>query len=283
MSFPHPPISTLRQAEGSSEPRSPSDYVDFLRHADPAEIAREVAAPRHLCMKTFRHGRRLVEIAYAPFDHLQGGARIAIVGLTPGWQQARNAIVEAARLLRAGASEAEAMEKAKVHASFSGPMRPNLVAMLDAIGVAELIGLASTATLWRADAHCAHFTSALRYPVFVDGKNYSGTPHPVRTPILEAQLRDTLAPEMAALPDTVFVPLGSAATDAVQHAARLAGIAPGRVLAGLPHPSGANAERIAFFLGRKPCAALSNKVNPDKLLAARARLETQIRNLGGRA
>jgi hypothetical protein len=31
------------------------------------------------------------------------------------------------------------------------------------------------------------------------------------------------------------------------------------VLVGLPHPSGANAERIAFFLGRKAQHALSGR------------------------
>jgi len=37
----------------------------------------------------------------------------------------------------------------------------------------------------------------------------------------------------------------------------------------LPHPSGANAERIAYFIGGKPRARLSVKVDPDKLDAAR--------------
>lgn len=50
--------------------------------------------------------------------------------------------------------------------------------------------------------------------------------------------------------------------------ARAGAVDPARVLAGLPHPSGANAERIAFFLGRKPRERLSGKVDADTILCA---------------
>nr|WP_303036931.1 hypothetical protein [Turicimonas muris] len=33
----------------------------------------------------------------------------------------------------------------------------------------------------------------------------------------------------------------------------------------IPHPSGANAERIAYFLGKKKKEDLSAKTNPDKI------------------
>jgi hypothetical protein len=49
-----------------------------------------------------------------------------------------------------------------------------------------------------------------------------------------------------------------------------------RVLNGLPHPSGANAERIAYFLGRKARDALSPKTDATALDHARARLIGQI-------
>ena len=72
---------------------------------------------------------------YAPFEHIQHSAKVVIVGITPGEQQARNALLEARRQLIAGASQAMALSKAKVFASFSGPMRANLVAMLDHVGL----------------------------------------------------------------------------------------------------------------------------------------------------
>lgn len=73
------------------------------------------------------------------------------------------------------------MRDAKIFASFSGPMRANLVAMLDSIGVNHRLGILSTSTLWNSDANLVHFTSALRYPVFVDGMNYSGAPSIITT------------------------------------------------------------------------------------------------------
>ena len=39
-----------------------------------------------------------------------------------------------------------------------------------------------------------------------------------------------------------------------------------QILAGMPHPSGANAERIAFFLGEKAKKDLSAKTNPTIIL-----------------
>ena len=41
-------------------------------------------------------------VFYAPFDYIQRRARLVIVGITPGEQQARNALVEARRQLIAG-------------------------------------------------------------------------------------------------------------------------------------------------------------------------------------
>src|SRR5205823_4949095 len=44
--------------------------------------------------------------------------------------------------------------------------------------------LQSVASLWDSDTLLAQFTSALRYPVFIDGKNYSGAPPLLATRLL---------------------------------------------------------------------------------------------------
>lgn len=44
--------------------------------------------------------------------------------------------------------------------------------------------------------------------------------------------------------------------------------------------TGANAERIAYFLGRKPRQQLSAKTDPDKLDAARRALRDRVARLG---
>lgn len=85
-----------------------------------------------------------------------------------------------------------------------------------------------------------------------------------------------LAEEAEALPNAVWVPLGAHAEACLKHLAALGRLDGRRVLSGLPHPSGANAERIAYFLGRKPRGALSAKTNPDRIDAARERVMEQM-------
>jgi hypothetical protein len=64
-----------------------------------------------------------------------------------------------------------------------------------------------------------------------------------RSPILRAFASQVLATELATFPDALIVPLGRAAETAVA----LTGIASERVLAGFPHPSGANGHRAKNF------------------------------------
>src|ERR1700720_1628781 len=142
-------------------------------------------------------GRKRIEIGYFPVGRVNVDAQIVIVGLTPGRQQMRNALIEARRCLRAGRGEADTLAAVKTLASFSGPMRAPLVAMLDSIGVNRLLGLQSTASLWEGDFRLVPFTSALRFPVFVDGENYSGTPSMFKTPLLREQLMTGFAAQAA--------------------------------------------------------------------------------------
>jgi len=253
-----------------------SSFAPILLGMSKAELVAEIEHPSKLLIDhdTFR-GRQL-DIAYAPFDHVNLSADVVVVGLTPGRQQMRNALVEAQRCLIDGLSLEEAMSRAKVFASFSGPMRVNLVAMLDSIGVNRSLELPSTSSLWERDSGRVHFTSVLRYPTFVDGENYSGSPSLPSTPLLRKHLMQWFATEMAALPKAVFIPLGPAVSEAVEAVAKHLNLSPDRILAGLPHPSGANSERIAFFLGRKKRADVSIKVDAERLLNARASLDAKI-------
>ena len=93
-----------------------------------------------------------------------------------------------------------------------------------------------------------------------------------RTPVLTRRLDDYLREEAEALPDAVWVPLGGKAEAGVQYLIRKGHIDPARVLTGLLHLSGANAERVAYFVGRKARADLSAKTPPDGIDAARERL-----------
>lgn len=254
-------------------------FAPMLQSISDEQLSEEIENPKRLLLCSGTAGNKRIDIAYAPFDDADPKARIVLVGLTPGRQQMGNALREARRGLLAGLNEAESLAAAGSFASFSGPMRAHLVAMLDNIGVNQLLGVRTTALLWDGDTSLVHFTSVCRNPVFVDGKNYSGAPPVLSTPMLREQVEIGFVQEVASLRRSIFVPLGTQVTEVVEFATAEAGLDQSRVLAGLPHPSGANAERIAFFLGRKPREMLSSKVNPDRLIAARAELETKVTGL----
>jgi len=221
-----------------------------------------------------------VKVCYAPFDHIQKSAKLVLVGITPGGQQARNALIEFHRRLAAGADHRTALGAAKTFASFSGPMRKNLVAMLDHIGLNQWLGVPTTEQVWGDRSDLVHFTSALRYPVYVAGKNYSGSPSMIATPLLRELLERCLGEEAEILPKAVWIPLGPTATEGVSWILQKGLLKQQQVLAGLPHPSGANAERIAYFLGRKERPLLSPKTSADSIDAARSRLVAQVATLG---
>lgn len=230
-----------------------------------------------LLMERVAVGARSVEMFYAPFDHVNPDARLVIVGMTPGRFQAAEALKVARRELDAGRPAAMAAEAAKVSASFSGePMRGNLVRMLDLIGIPGLLGIRTAAELWAGRSDLVHFTSALRYPVFVDGDNWAGQPDMVRVSAMRSWLETYTGAELASLRDAVVVPLGPKVSAAMRHLSAVGMLDAGRVLDGLPHPSGANAERIACFLGTKPAELCSAKTNPGAIAEARDRLSRQV-------
>lgn len=193
-----------------------------------------------------------VRTYYAPFDHVNRDAKLVLVGITPGRDQMNKALRAACTALRAGCSEAEALAAAKREASFGGKMRKNLVRMLDHYGVNRRFGLATTNALWDTGNNVAHFTSALRNPVFYlkDGKetNYSGN-----TPVLASYsgFQDVLADlsnELAEVENSLIVPLGSKVAGVIEQLVTAGRLPLARVLhhdgkvAEVPHPSGQNGE-----------------------------------------
>lgn len=249
----------------------PEDYFGVVRRLDLSGYRAGVETD---ALVIARSGDLTVE--YAPFDHVEDGAELVIVGLTPGRQQAANALEVLAAELSAGVPAGAALAKAKRTASFSGPMRASLVAMLDEIGVPALYGRSSAAEFFGGGPARVHMTSAIRYPVYLKGRNYSGAPNPLVQPML-AQMIDThLAEEAQRLRAAVWVPLGVHAESALLRLSSLGKLPRENILAGLPHPSGANAERISYFLGRKPRAALSAKTNAERIDRAKRALLEQV-------
>ncbi|WP_293766921.1 hypothetical protein [uncultured Aquitalea sp.] len=103
-----------------------------------ASAIRAAASPGDPSLRMAAEGQ--IEIFYAPFEAVNSQAKLVLVGITPGRVQAANALAEARRQLAAGATSGEAMRKAKEVGAFSGPMRANLTAMLDHIGLDRWLG-----------------------------------------------------------------------------------------------------------------------------------------------
>jgi len=254
-----------------------SRFHDLIAGTDPDPISAPAQIP-----DGFLLGRTgAISAHYIPFDYVNPAARLVLVGITPGFVQWKNAVREARRQLALGAPPEQVLRAAKYAGAFSGAIRPNLVALLDHVGLQRWLGIASCASLFGADAHLMHVTAALRHPIFVDDRNYNGAaPNMLTTPFLQTQLLDYFAHEAQQLPAAVYVPLGPKVGLALDWLARRGVLAPDRILHGMPHPSGANAERIAYFLGRKEKATLSSRTNGAQIDADRLALRARMAALG---
>jgi hypothetical protein len=263
-------------------PASFARFRDLILDTDPDAIRSPDQIPAPFLLASAGP----VSAHYIPFDYVNPQARVVVVGISPGFVQWKNAVREARRQLASGAPEHEALRAAKYTGAFSGAIRPNLVALLDHVGLQRWLGIASCASLFGADAHLMHVTGALRQPIFVKGANkakinYSGAnPNMLTTPLLQAQLLDYFGQEAGQMPDAVFVPLGPKVSLALSWLARRGIIDEDRILHGIPHPSGANAERIAYFLGRKEKASLSSRTNGSQIDANRMALRAKMAALG---
>ena len=216
---------------------------------------------------------------YAPMDYVNTEARIVFVGLTPGLTQALNALRSMQRSLLDGISLEVAARLAKSHASFSGPMRNNLVSLLDHFRVNEYLNVISSAELFDSNSNLAHFTSVLRYPIFKNGANFNG--RFMSTRFLREVFEDYFVPEASMLDQALFVPIGNPAAEGLASLVERGLLKSDQVISGIVHPSGANAERIAYQLGRKSAADLSTKTNAQTIDAASRSVRARLARWAG--
>lgn len=217
-----------------------------------------------------------IEVCYAPFEYINPLARVVIVGITPGRTQMLNALKEARWQIERSAKPLDVLMAAKKTGAFSGAMRPNLINLLNRIGIQRWLGIQSCDELFDSASHLVQTASVLRNPVFVKGENYNGTPNMTRHPLLRAQLLEYFGEDARALPKALFIPLGGKVAEALHFIAENGLIDRNQILDGLPHPSGANAERIAYFLGNKSRGELSVKTNSEKLDQARDNMTRKV-------
>ena len=207
--------------------------------------ARSPLLPADLLIPTFRLERRPpIEIYYIPFEHMNAAAKLMLVGITPGWTQMELAYRVARDDLRRGVPYDAILRHVAATASFAGPLRANLVTMLDGIGVPEALRIPSSSALFAERSDLLHATSVLAFPVFVNDRNYTGSsPHITTCEVFRRYIFDRFRTEVAGVRDALIVPLGDRVRDAVQLLVTQGSVAAERCLFGFPHPSSANGHR----------------------------------------
>lgn len=189
-----------------------------------------------------------LSIYYVPYDYVNEQAKVMIIGITPGFTQMQLAFRSARADLIAGVPYRLIDKNAKKIASFAGSMRKNLVEMLNDIGLPSAIGIENSAALFEDRRDLLHTTSVIRYPVFQNGKNYTGhNPAILKSETLYHYAESILLPELAAVKDALVIPLGKSVSEVIRSFTRKGWVNEERCLFDMPHPSGANGHRRKQF------------------------------------
>ena len=150
--------------------------MELLRTLSAQELEGEVKSP-NLLRKYPASGSvdpDGIEILWAPFDYVNPKARLLIVGVTPGPEQAIRSYRAVRDAFAKGLDPQNNLEKIKAEASFRGKViEPNLMSLLEHSGVAERVGIDNIDLLWTDEAPKVHFTSTIRYPTFIHGALYN--------------------------------------------------------------------------------------------------------------
>lgn len=250
------------------------NYAEIIQSLNLSLLTDASLLPKSLLMETDGD----LSIYYAPLDHVNKEAKVVIVGITPGFTQLKNALIAAQTNIRLGKSVEEMLIDVKMKASFSGTMRKNLVEMLDYIGIQKWLSIDTCAELFSTRSHLLHSTSALKYPVFVKGKNYNGTPSMIKHTLLKKYFLANFGKEAEMLKHAIFIPLGPKPAEAMSLLMQSGCVDENRVLLGVPHPSPASIERINYFLEKKPKSKLSIKTNPDAIDSAKQSIIRKLKN-----
>jgi hypothetical protein len=185
-----------------------------------------------------------IKMYYVPYDYINVDAKLMLVGITPGFTQMEIAIRTARDALHSKVPLQDIHRRAKLAASFAGTMRTNLIAMLDLIGIPALLGIAGSGELFGVRRELIHTTSAVRYPAFVEGRNYTGhVPSIMQSSMLSSYARSILLEELELAGNALVIPLGKAVADVLRFFVQEGQLRAERCLFDFPHPSGANGHR----------------------------------------
>ena len=137
------------------------------------------------------NGLHDAQISNINIDYINRKAKIAIVGITPGWNQMEISYRVAREAIHKGLGRVAVCRRTKRSAAFSGGMRTILLEMLDGIGAHRGLGIGSSGDLFESQHKLLHSTSILKYPVFVNRNNYTGhQPAILKHPLLKRYVED---------------------------------------------------------------------------------------------
>lgn len=193
-----------------------------------------------------------LSIYYAPVEYINENAKILIVGITPGFQQMHQAYKRVTQLKETMMDNEQILHQAKIASSYQGPMRKNLIHMLDELGLPHYLGLSTSKDLFGNANHLLHTTGLIPYPVFYKNKNYTGATPNIRTSeLLKKYVTMCFPNDISKLNAPLIIPLGVTVTKALAHLAKQNLINEEYMLTGFPHPSGANGHRLKQFANYK--------------------------------
>ncbi|WP_129688180.1 hypothetical protein [Gottfriedia acidiceleris] len=196
--------------------------------------------------------KKNLEIYYAPFEYINERAKVIIVGITPGLHQMKQSYSTVIRLKDTEMNDEEILLEVKKNSSFEGPMRKNLIAMLDELELHHYLGLNSTSELFSTASHLVQTTSVIKYPVFYKGKNYNGSiPNILRTDLLKKYIVNTFAEEIIRLEHPLIIPLGVNVSKVLTYLTTNDYLNSDSILYGFPHTSGGNGHRHKQFAENK--------------------------------
>ena len=199
-----------------------------------------------------KDGKEQLEIYYAPFEYVNELAKVVIVGITPGLNQMKQSYSTVFNAEKANYNDEKLLSEVKNNSSFEGTMRKNLTQMLDELGLNEQLNISSTANLFDEASELVHTTSVITYPVFHKGGNYSGTtPNMLKTELLRSYISNQFVTELKEMNRPLIIPLGKKVSDVFDYLVEREHLDSKDILAGFPHPSGANGSRKKQFEANK--------------------------------
>lgn len=263
-------------------------YSEFSEFRDVAltlqkSLSRESIQEKFCLAKT----DSLMEI-YTPFEYVNKNAKVAIVGITPGYTQVMNAIKSLSESLKAGEDGENALQTAKHAGAFSGSLRKNLIDLLDSIGLQDYLKIGNCSELFENRNDLIQSCSVLKNAIFRYNKrkdswdNYNGSPDIIKNDFLRRRV-DLFGEQTKNFPKgIIYITLGPVVSSAFDYLVSKGVIERVRVFSGLIHPAPGNNERIAAWLERKPFDQLSAKTPrtiAEGYLKTKAKLRRRLQEL----